>query len=209
MLDQASLASYLCWTRMRPEVRCSFSSFQVLLMLLHPKTARRHPCTWTSSSLEGKCSERTTTLKFDVVVGKKGKHIATSIHVAPCGTLNIFTIGDKNALSYTSVSNTPARQTSRNPVVKANGRQGNVGSDHLSKVSGACEARRSHSFQWSTNMFAFRKATEKDVKENWWTRQTLLIRTESPIRQQKGKPARTPTTMARKIRLCGALSAIL
>ena len=85
----------------------------------------------------GQCSERTTTLKFDVVVGKKGKHIATSMHVAPRGTLNIFTKGDKNALSYTSLSNTPARQTSRTPVVKANGRHDNVGSDHLSKVSGA------------------------------------------------------------------------
>ena len=85
----------------------------------------------------GQCSERTTTLKIDFVVGKKGKHIATSMHVAPRGTLNIFTRGDKNALSYTSLSNTPARQTSRTPVVQANGRQDNVGSDHLSKVSGA------------------------------------------------------------------------
>ena len=72
-----------------------------------------------------------------LLVGKKGKHIATSIHVAPRGTLNIFTRGDKNALSYTSVSNTPARQTSRTPVVKANGRQDNMGCDHLSKVSDA------------------------------------------------------------------------
>ena len=116
-------------------------------------------------------------VKFDIVVGKKGKRTAINIHVVPRGTLNIPTRADKNACrglilmepSHTSLSNTPARQASRTPVVKGNGRWDNVDSDNLSKISGvlAKEEGRILLVNDPSNMFAFRKATKKDIEETY------------------------------------------
>jgi cold shock CspA family protein len=115
-------------------------------------------------------------VKFDIVVGKKGKRTAINIHVVQRGTLNIPTRAEKNACqgfvlmepSHTTLSNTPSRKASRAPVAKGNGRWENVESDLSVKTSSDSSVKEEGCILLISdpaNMFAIRSSTNEETKD--------------------------------------------